>query len=119
MFKPVILLCLLSLCISQQFEVLVRDIIAKEFSHEGCEVQETQASRDQGVDAIAFDEDPIRGGKYVIQAKRYNDEIEMKNLPKINSKIDGKLLEKFCHLDSKEEKILQNFVQRVLSLLLA
>ena len=57
----------------QDFEVLVRDIIGKEFSHEGCEVQVTQASRDQGVDAIAFDEDPIRGGKYVIQAKRYNN----------------------------------------------
>ena len=31
----------------------------------------TQASRDRGVDAIAFDPDPIRGGKIVIQAKRY------------------------------------------------
>lgn len=31
----------------------------------------TQASRDGGVDAIAFDPDPIRGGKFVIQAKRY------------------------------------------------
>ena len=31
----------------------------------------TQASRDGGVDAIAFDPDPIRGGKIVIQAKRY------------------------------------------------
>ena len=31
----------------------------------------TQASRDQGVDAVAFDPDPIRGGKFVIQAKRY------------------------------------------------
>lgn len=26
-----------------------------------------------GVDAIAFDPDPIRGGKIVIQAKRYNN----------------------------------------------
>ena len=31
----------------------------------------TQASRDGGVDAVAFDPDPIRGGKIVIQAKRY------------------------------------------------
>lgn len=31
----------------------------------------TQASSDGGVDAIAFDPDPVRGGKIVIQAKRY------------------------------------------------
>jgi len=57
----------------QDFEVLIRDLIQKEFSHEGCKVEVTRASRDAGVDAIAFDEDPIRGGKYVVQAKRYNN----------------------------------------------
>lgn len=57
----------------QDFEVLVRDLIQKEFARDGCKVEVTQASRDAGVDAIAFDEDPIRGGKYVIQAKRYNN----------------------------------------------
>ena len=57
----------------QQFEVLVRDLIGKEFSSEGCKVEVTRASRDAGVDAIAFDQDPIRGGKYIIQAKRYNN----------------------------------------------
>jgi restriction system protein len=35
-------------------------------------VRVTQASRDGGVDAVAFDPDPIRGGKIVIQAKRYS-----------------------------------------------
>lgn len=57
----------------QDFEVLTRDLIQKEFSREGCKVEVTRASRDAGVDAVAFDEDPIRGGKYVIQAKRYNN----------------------------------------------
>jgi len=57
----------------KDFEVLVRDLFQKEFAHEGCRVDVTRASRDAGVDAIAFDEDPIRGGKYVIQAKRYNN----------------------------------------------
>jgi restriction system protein len=33
----------------------------------------TQASREGGVDAVAFDPDPIRGGKIVIQAKRYTN----------------------------------------------
>lgn len=32
----------------------------------------TQASRDEGVDGVAVNEDPIVGGLCVIQAKRYN-----------------------------------------------
>jgi restriction system protein len=57
----------------EEFEFLVRDIFEKEFSKDGGEVKITRASRDQGVDAIAFDPDPIRGGKIVIQAKRYTN----------------------------------------------
>lgn len=56
----------------EDFEHLVRELFAKVFGGEGSEVRVTQASRDRGVDAIAFDPDPIRGGKFVIQAKRYN-----------------------------------------------
>jgi len=55
------------------FEHLVRQLFEKVFSKNGGEVHVTQASRDGGVDAIAFDPDPIRGGKFVIQAKRYNN----------------------------------------------
>ena len=55
----------------ETFEHLVREIFEQEFISEGGEVKVTQASRDGGVDAVAFDPDPIRGGKYVIQAKRY------------------------------------------------
>ena len=43
------------------------------FTFEGVEVRVTRASRDRGVDAIIFDPDPIRGGKFVIQAKRYKN----------------------------------------------
>lgn len=57
----------------EEFEHLVRELFAKLVSGEGAEVRVTQASRDAGVDAIAFDPDPIRGGKFVIQAKRYNN----------------------------------------------
>lgn len=57
----------------EDFENLVRELFAKEFTNEGAEVHVTQASRDGGVDAIAFDPDPIRGGKMVIQAKRYTN----------------------------------------------
>jgi restriction system protein len=55
----------------EEFEQLIREVFAKEFSINGGEVKVTQASRDGGVDAVAFDPDPIRGGKIVIQAKRY------------------------------------------------
>ncbi|MBS4173520.1 restriction endonuclease [Bacillus sp. FJAT-49736] len=56
----------------EDFEHLVRGLFEQIFSKDGGEVKVTQASRDGGVDAIAFDPDPIRGGKFVIQAKRYN-----------------------------------------------
>ncbi len=59
----------------EDFEHLVREIFEKEFSVNGGEVKVTQSSRDGGVDAIAFDPDPIRGGKIVIQAKRYTNTV--------------------------------------------
>ena len=59
----------------EDFEHLVRELFEKEFAQNGGEVKVTQASRDGGVDAIAFDPDPIRGGKIVIQAKRYTNTV--------------------------------------------
>jgi len=57
----------------EDFEHLIREVFEEEFSVNGGEVKVTQASRDGGVDAVAFDPDPIRGGKIVIQAKRYTN----------------------------------------------
>ncbi|GAA0878975.1 hypothetical protein GCM10009119_19430 [Algoriphagus jejuensis] len=59
----------------EDFEHLLREIFGKEFNSNGGEVKVTQASRDGGVDAVAFDPDPIRGGKIVIQAKRYTNTV--------------------------------------------
>ena len=59
----------------EDFEHLIRELFEKEFSKNGGEVKVTQASRDGGVDAVAFDPDPIRGGKIVIQAKRYTNTV--------------------------------------------
>ena len=59
----------------EDFEHLVRELFEKEFQVNGGEVKITQASRDGGVDAVAFDPDPIRGGKIVIQAKRYTNTV--------------------------------------------
>jgi len=55
----------------EQFEHLVRELFEKEFASHGAEVRVTRASRDGGVDALIFDPDPIKGGKFVVQAKRY------------------------------------------------
>jgi len=59
----------------EDFEHLVREIFEKEFIANGGEVKVTQASSDGGVDAVAFDPDPIRGGKIIIQAKRYTNTV--------------------------------------------
>ena len=59
----------------QDFEHLIRELFEKEFTANGGEVKVTQASRDGGVDAIAFDPDPLRGGKIDIQAKRYTNTV--------------------------------------------
>mgnify|MGYP003514069371 FL=1 len=57
--------------------LLIRELFEKEFSQYGGEVKVTQASRDGGVDAVAFDPDPLRGGKIVIQAKRYTNTVRV------------------------------------------
>lgn len=59
----------------EEFEHLVRQIFEWEFSDQGGEVNVTQTSRDGGVDAIVSDPDPIRGGKIIIQAKRYTNTV--------------------------------------------
>jgi restriction system protein len=59
----------------EDFENLIREVFEREFQANGGEVKVTQASRDGGVDAIAYDPDPIRGGKIVIQAKRYTNTV--------------------------------------------
>lgn len=55
----------------EEFEHLVREVFDREFALRGGEVRVTQSSSDGGVDAVAFDPDPISGGKIIIQAKRY------------------------------------------------
>jgi restriction system protein len=50
-----------------EFEHLVRQL----FEKMGMKSWVTQASKDDGVDAVAVNEDPVFGGLYIIQAKRY------------------------------------------------
>jgi restriction system protein len=50
-------------------------LITNLFPKMGLETRLTQASRDGGVDCLAFDPRPIFGGKVVIQAKRYKNTV--------------------------------------------
>lgn len=59
----------------EDFEQLVRELFEMEFTKIGGDVKITQASRDGGVDAVIFDPDPLRGGKIVVQAKRYTNTV--------------------------------------------
>lgn len=61
----------------EDFEHLVAQILEWEFIKNGVEVRVTRASRDRGVDAILFDPDPLRGGKFVVQAKRYTRTVDV------------------------------------------
>ncbi|GER91621.1 restriction endonuclease [Dictyobacter vulcani] len=54
-----------------EFESLITNL----FQKMGLETRQTQASRDGGVDCVAYDPRPIFGGKVVIQAKRYKNTV--------------------------------------------
>jgi restriction system protein len=54
-----------------EFETLITNL----FEKMGLETRMTQASRDGGVDCVAYDPRPIFGGKVVIQAKRYKNTV--------------------------------------------
>lgn len=53
---------------ANEFETLIRQL----FESRGLKSWQTQASRDDGVDAIAVNEDVVLGGLAIIQAKRYS-----------------------------------------------
>lgn len=56
----------------EAFEDLIGKLFSKEFSDENSKVEVTKRSRDGGADVIITSTDPIRGGKYIVQVKRYN-----------------------------------------------
>ena len=59
----------------EEFEHLVAQVFELEFADDGSEIRVTQSSRDRGVDAIIFDPNPYKGGKYILQAKRYTNTV--------------------------------------------
>jgi restriction system protein len=54
-----------------EFESLITNL----FQKMGLDTKLTQASRDGGVDCVAFDPRPVFGGKVVVQAKRYRNTV--------------------------------------------
>lgn len=54
-----------------EFENLVSNL----FTKMGLDTKQTRSSKDGGVDAVAYDQRPVLGGKVVIQAKRYKDTV--------------------------------------------
>ena len=61
----------------EDFEHLVGRLFELEFQKNGSEIRVTRASRDRGVDAVMFNPDPIYGGKFVLQAKRYTRTVDV------------------------------------------
>src|SRR5258708_8653030 len=60
-----------------EFESLITNL----FEKMGLETRLTQASRDGGVDSVAYDPRPIFGGKVIIQAKRYKHTVGVSPAP--------------------------------------
>lgn len=56
-----------------EFESLIQNLFAKM----GLDTKQTRASRDGGVDCVAYDPRPIFGGKVIIQAKRYRNTVDV------------------------------------------
>ena len=69
-----------------EFEHLIRQL----FEARGLEAWVTQASRDDGVDAVAVNRDPIMGGLCVVQAKRYRGMVEVEAVRALAGVMDDK-----------------------------
>lgn len=59
----------------KDFEILVRDLFNEMFADRGAEVKVTRSSRDEGVDGVILDPDPVLGGTTLVQAKRYRSTV--------------------------------------------
>ena len=69
-----------------RFEHLTRQL----FEAIGMKAWVTQASRDDGLDAVAINEDPIVGGLCVIQAKRYRNVVSANDVRALAAVVDDK-----------------------------
>lgn len=71
----------------EDFEHLVTNLFKKKYSGKEYSVFPTQQSKDGGVDAIMYYDDAIHGGKYIIQAKRYNNVVPVSSIRELHSTV--------------------------------
>ncbi|WP_051110217.1 restriction endonuclease [Saccharomonospora halophila] len=57
---------------AKEFEHFIQNL----FTHMGFDTKVYKADGDGGVDCVAYDPDPITGGKFIIQAKRYTKAVQ-------------------------------------------
>jgi restriction system protein len=69
-----------------EFEHLIREL----FEAIGMKAWVTQASKDDGVDAVVVNEDPIIGGLCIIQAKRYSRIVGLESVNALAGVMDDK-----------------------------
>ena len=69
-----------------EFEHLIREL----FEAMGMKSWVTQASKDEGVDGVAVNEDPIVGGLCIIQAKRYSKIVGVEAVPALAGVMEDK-----------------------------
>ena len=69
-----------------EFEHLIREL----FEAMGMKSWVTQASKDEGVDGVAVNEDPIVGGLCIIQAKRYSKIVGLESVHALAGVMDDK-----------------------------
>ena len=69
-----------------EFEHLIRQL----FETIGMKSWVTQASRDEGVDGVAYNDDPIVGGLCIIQAKRYSKIVGLEAVHALAGVMDDK-----------------------------
>ena len=69
-----------------EFEHLVRQL----FEEIGMQAWVTQASRDDGVDAVAINPDSIVGGLCIVQAKRYTGVVSTESVRALGGVMDDK-----------------------------
>jgi restriction system protein len=73
-----------------KFENLVREL----FTAIGMKAWQTQASRDDGIDAVAINEDPVIGGLCAIQAKRYRNVVGLESVHALAGAMNDKAASK-------------------------
>ncbi|MGQ4479623.1 restriction endonuclease [Streptomyces sp. SAS_276] len=69
-----------------EFEHLIRQL----FEAIGMEAWNTQASKDEGVDAVAISKDPVFNGECIIQAKRYSKLVGVESVQALAGVVEHK-----------------------------